>query len=274
MSAPSDVGAVEELGRELARLLGDGALPPEAEEALRSLIALSGRLASDKADMAATLAAQIAQLQRDLYGSRSERRREGGDGFDDNEAARGKDGRRGGRPGRRKERGDALNDTGLRFNGRAPVIDIAVTPPEIAGLSEDDYGVVSERVHCRLAALERRHAVIRYRHLKVKIRETGALVGAPARESLFKNSCAGVSFIAALLIDKFLWHLPLYRQHRMLDAAGIAVNRGSLKRLRRRSTTGSGTVMSAVLPASIPVHTGRPSPSRTTASTIWRRSAR
>ena len=93
--------------------------------------------------------------------------------------ADGKDGRGGGRPGRRKERGDAVNDTGLRFNGQAPVIDIAVTPPEIEGLSVDDYEVVSERVHCRLAALECRHVVIRYRHVTVKIRETGALGGRP-----------------------------------------------------------------------------------------------
>ncbi len=258
MSASSDVRAVEALGRDLSRWLGDGTPPPEAEEALRSLIALSGRLASDKAGMTATIAAQegqiaglaariaaltaqIAQLQRDLYGSRSERRKEGGDGSGSDDGADGKDGRRGGRPGRGKERGDAVNDTGLRFNDqvrsqsgatdrlvRGPVIDITVTPPAIEGLSEDDYEVVSERVHCRLAAIECRHVVIRYRHVKVKIRETGALVGAPARESVFKNSCADVSFVAALLIDKFLWHLPLYRQHRMLAAAGITVNRGSL----------------------------------------------
>ena len=258
MSASSDVRAVEALGRDLSRWLGDGTPPPEAEEALRSLIALSGRLASDKAGMTATIAAQegqiaglaariaaltaqIAQLQRDLYGSRSERCKEGGDGSGSDDGADGKDGRRGGRPGRGKERGDAVNDTGLRFNGqvrsqsgatdrlvRGPVIDITVTPPAIEGLSEDDYEVVSERVHCRLAAIECRHVVIRYRHVKVKIRETGALVGAPARESVFKNSCADVSFVAALLIDKFLWHLPLYRQHRMLAAAGITVNRGSL----------------------------------------------
>ena len=253
MSASSDVRAVEELGRDLSRLLGGGTLPPEAEEALRSLIALSGRLASDKAGMAATIAAQearvaelaaqvaaltaqIVQLQRDLYGSRSERRSDGADGSDDNEGADGKDGRRGGRPGRRKERGEAFNDTGLRFNGQAPVIDITVTPPEIEGLSEDDYEVVSERIHCRLAALECRHVVIRYRHVTVKIRETGALAGAPAREGVFKNSCADVSFVAALLIDKFLWHLPLYRQHRMLAAAGITVNRGSLSLWANRAT--------------------------------------
>ena len=77
MSASSDVRAVEELGRDLSRLIGGGALPPEAKESLRSLVDLSGCLASDNATMAATiaaqgaaLAAQIAQLQRDLYGSR------------------------------------------------------------------------------------------------------------------------------------------------------------------------------------------------------------
>ena len=62
----------------------------------------------------------------------------------------------------------------------------------------------------------------------MKIRQTGALVGAPARESVFKNSVADVSFIAAMLIDKFLWHLPIYRQHRMLARTGITINRGTL----------------------------------------------
>ena len=245
MSASSDVRAAGDLGRELSRLIGTGTLPPEAGEALRALIALSGRLAPDNAGMAATIAAQeariaelaaqiaaltarIALLQRDLYGSRSEKRGEDGDGPDGNEEGDGKAARRGGRPGRTKRRGDAVNDSGLRFNARAPVTGITVTPPEIEGLPEDGYEVVSERVHCRLAALECRHVVIRYRHLKVKLRGTGALVGAPARESLFKNSCADVSFVAALLIDKFLWHLPLYRQHQMLAAAGITVSRGSL----------------------------------------------
>ena len=74
----------------------------------------------------AELAAQIAQLQRDLYGSRSERRKEGEDGRD------GEDSRRqGGKPDRKKDRGDAVSDTGLRFGADAPVIDITVTPPEI-----------------------------------------------------------------------------------------------------------------------------------------------
>ena len=252
MSASCDVRAVEERGRDLSRLIGDGTLPPEAEKALRSLIERAGRLASDNATMAATIAAQearivelatqlaaltaqIARLQRDLYGSRSERNKEGGDGSDGKEGSKAKDARPGGKPGRKKERGDSVNGTGLRFNENAPVIDITVTPPEIEGLAEDDYEVISERVHCRVAALDWRHVVIRYHHLKVKIRETGALVGALARESVFKNSCADVSFIAGMLIDKFQWHLPLHRQHQMLAAEGITVSRGSLSQWANRA---------------------------------------
>ena len=252
MSASSDVRAVEELGRDLSRLIGTGTLPPKAEKSLGSLIELAGRLAADNATMNATiaaqerqiaelaaqgaaLAAQIAQLQRDLHGSRSERNKAGGDGADGKEGSEAGDRRPGGKPGRKKDRGDSVNGTGLRFDGNAPVIDITVTPPEIEGLPEDGYEVISERVHCRVAALDWRHVVIRYRHLKVKIRETGALVGAPARESVFKNSCADVSFVAGLLIDKFMWHLPLHRQHRMLAAAGITVSRGSLSQWANRA---------------------------------------
>ena len=263
MSASPDVGDVEALGRELSRLIGDGALPPEAGESLRSLIGLSRRLASDRAELAATisaqgghiaemtatvaaqegqiaelvaqiaaLTAQITQLQRDLHGSRSERRRDGSEGGN---RADGKDRRRGGKPGRSKDRGDAVNGTGLRYSDKAPVIDITVTPPGIEGLTEDEYEVIAERVHCRLATLDWRHVVIRYRHLKVKIRGTGILAGAPAREGVFKSSCADVSFIAGMLLDKFLWHLPLHRQHRMLAAAGITVNRGTLSEWANRA---------------------------------------
>jgi transposase len=37
----------------------------------------------------------------------------------------------------------------------------------------------------------------------------------------FEDSRADVSFIAGLLMDKFAWHIPLYRQHQRLQAGGI-----------------------------------------------------
>ncbi len=266
---------VETLGRDLVAWLEDSRLPPEAAAALRSLIERSGRLTALQGELAATIAAQeghtaglaatiaareeqvaeltaiiaaqerqlaelaaqvtalstqLARLQRDLHGARSERRPHGDAAGDGREPAR-----RGGKPGRTKQRGDAVNDTGLRFSDKAPVVDITVTPDEIEGLSQDDYEVIGERVMSRLAMLEHRHVVIRYRYIKARIRGSGALVSAPAREGVFKNSSVDVSFVAGLLCDKFLWHLPLYRQHRMLASAGITVNRGSLSQWANRA---------------------------------------
>ncbi|MDE0240911.1 MAG: hypothetical protein OXQ84_12070 [bacterium] len=57
MNASPDARAVDELGRDLTRLHCCGTLPGEDAEALSSLIALAGRLAADKAAMAATIAA-------------------------------------------------------------------------------------------------------------------------------------------------------------------------------------------------------------------------
>jgi len=46
---------------------------------------------------------------------------------------------------------------------------------------------------------------------------------APLR--VIEGSRAEVSFIAGLLIDKFAYHLPLYRQHQRLGDNGITVSR-------------------------------------------------
>ena len=238
---------IKTLGEELTRSVALSQLPPQAAEGLRSLIDKSGQVAALTVEMEArnraqedriaamaatidTLSAQIGQLNRALYGSRSEKTHPPGkDDADDTPR------RRGGKRGRTQDRGDALDASGLRFNEKAPVIDITVMPPQVEGLSQDAYDIISERVHSRVATLEYRHVVIRYHHITIKLRETGALLSAPAREGVFKNSYADVSFLATMLIDKFLWHLPLYRQHRMLEASGITVNRGTLSLWANRS---------------------------------------
>ncbi|WP_419629175.1 IS66 family transposase [Thiolapillus sp.] len=39
---------------------------------------------------------------------------------------------------------------------------------------------------------------------------------------------ADVSVLAGLLVDKFVYHLPLYRQHQRMKDAGITVARSTL----------------------------------------------
>src|SRR5690606_6214114 len=49
------------------------------------------------------------------------------------------------------------------------------------------------------------------------------------------RSLADVSFLAGLSIEKFLYHMPLFRQHQRLKHAGVYVSRGTLTNLVHRT---------------------------------------
>ena len=52
---------------------------------------------------------------------------------------------------------------------------------------------------------------------------------------MIDGSRADVSFIAGMMVDKFAYHLPLYRQHQRLQAAGFRVSRPWLTQLMQTS---------------------------------------
>jgi hypothetical protein len=58
----------------------------------------------------------------------------------------------------------------------------------------------------------------------------------PAPPAVLERSCADVSFLAGLAIDKILYHLPLYRQHQRLAMAGVHLGRATLTNLVHRMT--------------------------------------
>lgn len=89
----------------------------------------------------------------------------------------------------------------------------------------------------RLAQRPGAYVILKYSRDVVKIKNTDKstqLVCAPAPVSVFEKSHADVSFLAGLLIDKFQYHLPLYRQHQCLQASGIDVSRAWLTQLVHR----------------------------------------
>lgn len=52
---------------------------------------------------------------------------------------------------------------------------------------------------------------------------------------VLESSVADVSFLAGMLVDKFAYHLPLYRQHQRLAHSGITLARSTLTNLVRKS---------------------------------------
>jgi hypothetical protein len=62
----------------------------------------------------------------------------------------------------------------------------------------------------------------------IKRKDTEVLSCPPAPPAVFEKSFPDVSLIANLLIDKFMYHLPLYRQHQRMQHAGIRLSRSTL----------------------------------------------
>lgn len=119
-----------------------------------------------------------------------------------------------------------LDAGGLRFGPEVPVETIEVKDPSLDGLEEGkDYEVVSEKFTHRLAQRPASYVVLKYVRKVVKYRESGELRCPPAPAAVVEKSYADVSLFAGLLVDKFVYHLPLHRQHLRLKAAGIELSR-------------------------------------------------
>ena len=120
------------------------------------------------------------------------------------------------------------DESGLRFDSSVPVAVIEVPNPALAGLSAAEYEVVGEEVTYRLAQKPGTYVVLKYVRQVIKRKDTETLCCPPAPPTVLEKSRADVSLLAGLLLDKFRYHLPLYRQHQRLAHAGITLSRGTL----------------------------------------------
>ncbi|RMD60435.1 MAG: IS66 family transposase, partial [Planctomycetota bacterium] len=127
---------------------------------------------------------------------------------------------------RRKERDEqCLTEQGLRFDDTVPVETIEVPVPEA---DDERYERIGERVTHRLAQRPGSYVVLRYVRPLLKRRSDAKLTCPAAPPGLWEGSSADVSLIAGVLVDKFCYHLPLYRQHQRLAANGIRIARATL----------------------------------------------
>jgi hypothetical protein len=75
------------------------------------------------------------------------------------------------------------------------------------------------------------YVVLKYVRPVIKRRDSQTLSCPPAPVGVIDGSRADVSFIAGMLIDKFAYHQPLYRQHQHLRDSGVDVSRAWLTQL-------------------------------------------
>jgi len=118
----------------------------------------------------------------------------------------------------------------IRFDESVPVKEIRMPYPKL----DDDHEIIGERATCRLAQEPASYVVLKYIRAVVK-RKDEKIECPPAPASVMGKSLADVSLLACMAIDKFRFHLPLYRQHQRMAAAGINVGRSTLTNLMHRT---------------------------------------
>jgi transposase len=138
---------------------------------------------------------------------------------------------------RRKPRAPGtVNEQGLRFDGTVPVETIYLGPsPELANVPEDHQSLISEKISYRLAQRPGSYVILKYVRQVIKRLDTDELITAAAPANVLDKSIADVSFLAGMLVDKFVYHLPLYRQHQRLRQSGIELSRTTLTNLASRA---------------------------------------
>ena len=136
----------------------------------------------------------------------------------------------------KKNRGDeCVTDAGLRFSDEVPVEIIRITPPELVGESANDYEIIDTKVSRKLAQQPASYVVLQYETPVIKHKETHAIKTTAMPAQVLDSSLADVSLLTGLMIDKFLYHLPLYRQHQRMALQGITVSRASLTNWVKRA---------------------------------------
>jgi transposase len=137
---------------------------------------------------------------------------------------------------RRKSRDDkTVTDSGLRFDDSVPVETIELPSPELDGVPDIERAVIGEKTTYRLAQRPGSYVVLKYVRQVIKCKDTGAIVTPAAPANVLDKSVADVSFLAGMLVDKFVYHLPLYRQHQRLQQSGIQLSRSTLTTLVSRA---------------------------------------
>ena len=131
--------------------------------------------------------------------------------------------------------GDCVTDTGLRFDSTVPVKTIQLPVLELNGLSADEYEIIDVKQTYRLAQRPASYVVLCYEQPVVKIKQSHQIVSAIMTMNVLEKSSADVSFLVGMMVDKFVYHLPLYRQHQRLTAAGITLSRTTLTNLVKQA---------------------------------------
>lgn len=132
------------------------------------------------------------------------------------------------RKSNKQHNGDEVNDTGLRFDASVPTKVIEMSAPELQGEDADNYEIIGYKETNRLAQQPGSYTILIYRRPVVRHKSEQTVKTTLAPSNVLEGCYADVSLIAGLMVDKGVYHLPLYRQHQRMIDSGVHISRATL----------------------------------------------
>ena len=110
-----------------------------------------------------------------------------------------------------------------------PRIHETIAPPETeCPCCKTPMHVIGEETSERLDIVPVQYRVIVTHRPKLACRMCEKIVQANAPEHLIKSGLPTEAMVASVVVAKYGWHLPLYRQEKMLSCQGIEIDRSTL----------------------------------------------
>ena len=129
---------------------------------------------------------------------------------------------------------ECLTEQGLLFDERVPVVEVIELPaPELSSPEAAQYIVIDEKITRRLAQRQGNYVALEYHRPVVKHLPSQTLTTVASPSAVFEDALADVSRLAGLLVYKFAYDLPLYRQRLRDD--GSTLSRATLTSYVQRS---------------------------------------
>jgi transposase len=136
---------------------------------------------------------------------------------------------------RRKKKTDVAKTGRIKHDPNATILDFDAPNPNIEGIPADELEVVETKTIQKVVRVRSPYFILRV-HYKT-YRQKGCLEELPPTElpEVLPDTIYDVSLIAGLAVDKYLFHLPTYRQHQAIQQSGIYIDRGQLTRVLHRA---------------------------------------
>lgn len=114
--------------------------------------------------------------------------------------------------------------------GHLPRVEVVIEPPStLCPCCQGPMHAIGEDSSERLDKVPAQYRVIVTRRPKYACRACeGAVVQAPAPARLVEGGLPTEALVADVLVNKYAWHLPLYRQVQMVAQQGVNIDRSTL----------------------------------------------